>query len=319
MTDTILAGDTAGADDTQDATTGDAKAEAGATTQTAAEAAGGAQAGADAAKAAESDDWRATAAGEDAKLLKFLGKYTDPKAAFADLKKKNDALLQRAGSKLPDNPTDEEIAEYRKQQGIPDKPEGYLETLPKGLVVGDDDKPAVDAFAQAMHKANAPKGAVDAALAAYYEIAETQAAAEFERAEAARTDGIVALKEEWGSEYPRNINAVKALLGTIPAEVSLALAGGKDDAGNPIPGAVDAQGIPLASNPHVIRWLASISLEQNPLNTVVPGAGANQASAVADEIAEIEKFMRTNQGEYFKDEKKQERLRTLYAARDKIR
>lgn len=256
-------------------------------------------------------DWRTELAGEDEKLSKYLGKFPSLKDLAKAAKGNNDKLLQRAASKLPENPTDEEVAAYRKEHGIPEKPEGYLDTLPNGLVVGDDDRPAVDAFLAEMHAISAPKPAVDAALSAYYKIVDDQIAAETERISTAKEEGVQALRDEWGADYKRNLNAVDAYLSTLPVEVSEALTG-----------AVDGNGLPLANSPAMIQWLASIALEANPLNTVVPGAGANQASAVADEIATWENKMRDPNSDYWKGataEKNQARLRSLYEARAKIK
>ena len=256
-------------------------------------------------------DWRTEYAGGDDKLLKFTGKYTDLKALIADAKKSKDSLLQRSASKLPDNPSDEEVAAYRKEQGIPDKPEGYLETLPKGLVVGDDDRPAIDEFVKSMHAVNAPKGAVDAALSTYYKLVEEQQSAEVDRINTAKDEGDDTLHAEWGADYKRNINAVNALIETMPVAVASALTEG-----------VDSTGLPLANNPAVVQWLAGLALEQNPLNTVVPGQGANQASAVADEIAKLETMMGDQQGAYWKGPeaaKHQARFLELVTASEKMK
>lgn len=259
---------------------------------------------------AEGADWRTDLAGEDDKLGKFLGKFPSLKDLAKAAKTANDKLLQRAGSKLPENPTDEEMAAYRTEHGIPDAPEGYLEKLSNGLVVGEDDRPAVDTFLSDMHAINAPKATVDAALQAYYKIVEAQQEAEIGRIAAAKEEGIQALRDEWGPDYKRNLNAVGAYLATLPPPVAEALSGG-----------IDASGLPLASNPHVIQWIATQALEANPLNTVVPGHGASQASAVADEIAKWEGMMGDKQSEYWKGpnaDKNQARLRDLYEAREKI-
>ncbi len=255
-------------------------------------------------------DWRARLSGGDDKLLGYLARVPSEKALVERLKRHDDDI--KAGKylkPLPENATAEELAAYRKQYGVPDKPEGYLETLPSGLVVGDDDRPAVDAFLAEMHATNAPKPAVDAALAAYYKIADEQAAAEVERINVAKEESVHALRTEWGADYKRNLNAVDSLIATMPADAAQALMGG-----------TDASGLPIASNPQVIQWLAAIAMEQNPLNTVVPGVGTNQASAVADEIASIKSLMGNRDSKYYKGPeaaKMQERYRQLLEAQEK--
>jgi hypothetical protein len=51
----------------------------------------------------------------------------------------------------------------------------------------------------------------------------------------------------------------------------------------------------------------------NPLSTVLP-AGEDNAKGLSERKAEIEKFMRTNRGEYNKDVKIQDEYRELIEA-----
>ena len=254
------------------------------------------------------DDWRTDMAGEDKELLGFLGRFHSKDAALKQFKKMNDDIRKGVYRKpLGENPSDDEIAAYRADFGVPDKPEGYLDKLPDGLVVGEDDRPFIDKFLSAMHSSNAPASVTSAAIDAYYGIVEEQNAAEIEANDNARRAGEDALRSEWGAEYRRNLNVVGNHLETLPEEVQGALLEGRG-----------GDGVALMNNPHVLKWLASVALEANPLATVVPGAGANQAQAIGEEIATIENLMRTNRAAYNRDTAKQERLRELYGAREKL-
>lgn len=255
------------------------------------------------------DDWRSELAGEDADLLKYLGRFASKTAALADAKKIHGEI--RAGKyvkPLGDDPTEAELTAYRKQMGVPDKPEGYLEQLGDGLTVGDDDKPFVNQFLEAMHGANAPPALTAAAIQTYYKIVEEQVAAENEQLATAKSASEEALREEYGKDYKRNLTAMHAHLDTLPAAVKEAFTHG-----------YGKDGIPLGYTPEVMKWVISLALDANPLATVVPGGGGNIASAIADEIAAIEKFMRDDRKAYNKDEAKQARLRELYDARDKLK
>lgn len=253
------------------------------------------------------DDWRSRIAGTDEKLLGFLGRYASEKAFVEAAKKDRDTLRNGLPLKpLSEDATPEEVAAYRKAFNVPEKPDAYLEALPDGLVVGDDDKPVVSKFAEAMHAANAPKAVVDAALSAYYDIVAEQDAAQLQLNEQARQAGIDALREEWGADYRRNINVVATHLSTLPQAV-------QDVIGN----ARMEDGTLVGNNPEVLRWLADQALAANPLATVVPGAGANAGQAIADEIATIERTMRENRPAYNRDERMQARYRQLLEAREK--
>jgi hypothetical protein len=258
-------------------------------------------------------DWRSALSKGDADLAKFLGRYQSPDSAIKKFKEINDDIKAGKYRKpLGDDASDEEKAAYRKEQGIPDKPDGYYEALPDGLVIGDDDKPYVGKFLESMHGVDAPPKMVNAALDAYYANVQEQAEAQAALIEEQRRSGEDELAQEWGADKKRNINAVKSYLATLPADVSQALAGAMAQAPD------GKHMLPIGNNPAVVKWLASLALEANPLSTVVPGAGANQASAIADEIAAIEGRMRTDRSGYNKDEKMQARYRELIDAKIKL-
>lgn len=254
-------------------------------------------------------DWRADLAGDDKALLGFMGRYHSKDAFLKGFKSLNDDL--KAGKfikPLGEDASDEDKAAWAKILGVPDRPEAYLEKLPDGLVIGDDDKPFVDKFAQQMHAAGAPKAAVDAALQTYYDIVDDQNATLAEANAAAKTAAEDALRGEWGADYRRNVNALSSFVGALP-----------DDVSNALVEAVGPDGSQIMNNPEVVKWLMGIALDKNPLATVVPGAGANQASAIAEEIATIEKTMRENRSAYNRDEKMQGRYRELLTAREHLK
>ncbi|API59524.1 hypothetical protein BSL82_09545 [Tardibacter chloracetimidivorans] len=254
-------------------------------------------------------DWRSTLT-KDEKKLGFLGRFASAESFVESFKKLNDDVKAgRYGVKpLGDDATDEEVAAYRKAFGVPEAPDKYLEALPDGLVVGDDDKPAIEQFVKAAHEVNAPKPIVDKLLSTYYDIVDAQNEELIQRNEQAKEDGINALREEWGPEYRRNINVVNSFVETLPEAVQTIISEGT------LP-----DGTLIGNNPEVLRWLASQALEANPLATVVPGAGANAAQTIADEMAEIENVMRTDRTKYNRDEKMQARYRQLIDAKAKAR
>lgn len=255
------------------------------------------------------DDWRSRLAGDDKEALGWLGRYQSESAFVAAAKKDRDALRNGKFIKpLADGATEQEVAEYRAHMGVPEKAADYLESLPDGLVVGDDDRPAVDVFVEKMHAANAPKGVTDAALAAYYEIVESQMADQAEATEQAKAAGIDALRGEWGADYRRNLTVMNNHLSLLPEAVQDVFKHG-----------TMSDGTPIGYHPEVLKWVTGLALEANPVATVVPGAGANQANAIADEIATIEKTMRENRSTYNRDDKMQARYRELLGAREKLK
>jgi len=256
-------------------------------------------------------DWRTHFTGGDEKLLKLAGRYQSPKAMVEALGQLRSKLSSgKVIEPLGEDSTDEEKAAYRKALDIPDSADAYLEKLPDGIVVGDDDKPAVDKFVAAMHEANAPRAVTSAALKAYYDIVDAQAADQLNAVSTAKKTCEDALREEWEQpgEYRRNENILVNYVSSLPEAVRDAFDKG-----------LDADGIPLGFNPAVRKWLVARALEDNPIATVVPGAGANQADAIVDEIAKIDKMMRENRSAYNKDEKMQARYRELLTARERLK
>lgn len=253
----------------------------------------------------EPKDWRADMAGEDKELLGFLGRYHSKEAGLKAWKKLNDDFRSGKFVKpVDENSTDEEKTAWRNALGVPDAPEGYLDKLPDGLVIGDDDKGPIEQVLKAMHESGAPKGVVEAMLSSYYDLVESQDAERFEANEAARRETEDTLRSEWGPEYRRNVNALTNFIGTLPEGV-----------GSVFLEAVDGNGVKIANNPEFLKWAMGIALDKNPHMTVVPGAGANQASAIAEEIANIEKTMRDNRPEYNRNDGMQKRYRELLTAR----
>src|SRR3546814_10458699 len=84
---------------------------------------------------------------------------------------------------LPIYATPEQIAEWRKEQGIPEKPEDYDLKFDNGLVIGEADKPLVAAFLKASHATNVTPAQAKAQIASYYAIQEQQQAARAEKDE----------------------------------------------------------------------------------------------------------------------------------------
>jgi len=236
----------------------------------------------------QGDDWRARMAGDDKKLMGFLGRYTSEKAFLEAAKKDRETLAQTKLVKLPENATPEEVSAYRKANGIPDEASGYFDAL-GDLTVGDEDKPVVEQFLTAMHESNAPPALVNAAVSTYYKIVEEQAAAEADADRVMQSESIESLREEWGADYKRNLNAMHNYLETLPEAVKSAFTHGRG-----------ADGRPLGFNADVLKWLAGKALEENPLATVVPGQGQTSAQAVDARIAEIETKMGNRNSDYWK-------------------
>lgn len=260
------------------------------------------------------EDWRVAMAGADEKEQKLLERMKDPSEVFKSwraVQQKISSGELKAPATLPDKATPEQIAEYRKATGIPEKHEAYLDGMTNGVVVGEADKPLALDLAKTLHDKNLPPAAMHAAYDWYVKMQEKVAVEDRDRSRAAED----AMRVEWGAEYRANQNSIKAFMDTLAAD------GEGDDRVsffNLIMSARDAEGRKLSDNPTVLRNFLHLANEANPAGFVMPGSGEGQAQSIDAEIAKIEKVMREDRPTYNKDEKMQARLRTLYTARDKL-
>lgn len=253
------------------------------------------------------DDWRTRLAGNDEKTLKKLERFS----SINDVVKWAQNLEKKMSSgefkqALDDDATEEEVKQWREQNGIPENPDGYDLDV-DGLVVGEDDKPFLDEFLKEAHESNMPNEMVQKVVAWHYQNIEQQKEAMAEADADFQAEAQQTLREEWGGEYKQNINQIKNLLSTAPEGIEERLLGGRT-----------ADGKVVGNDPETLKWLSGLARQINPVATVVPGAGANQASAVQDEIAQIETTMRTEPDKYWKDPKMQSRLQELYQAQERL-
>lgn len=265
------------------------------------------------------DDWRETMAGGDAKELERLKRFNDPNALFKSYR----ALEQKLSTgelkaQLPDGATPEQLTEYRKANGIPETPEGYLKDLPSNIVIGEQDKALFGDFAKEMHEANASPKEVQAALGWYYKFATKLQAEDAKAAGEFRRQAEDTLRTDMGKDYHENLERAGEVLAMAPEPIRNLI----QNARLPEYTTADGQKVPavaLGDHPDVAKWLSSISREINPARTLAPAGVGGAAGTVNDEIAAIEKFIQTNRGEYFKDNAKQARYRDLLAFRDKLK
>ncbi|ARM83988.1 hypothetical protein [Marinobacter salarius] len=253
------------------------------------------------------DDWRTKLAGGDEKTLKKLERFSSVndvvKWAQNLEKKMSSGEFKQA---LDENATEEEVKQWREQNGIPEGPDGYDLDV-DGLVVGDDDKPFLDEFLKEAHESNMPNEMVQKVVAWHYQNIEQQKEAMAEADADFQAEAQQFLREEWGGEYKQNINQIKNLLSTAPEGIEERLLGGRT-----------ADGKVVGNDPETLKWLSGLARQINPVATVVPGAGANQASAVQDEISSIETTMRTEPDKYWKDPKMQARYNELLQAQERL-
>jgi len=256
------------------------------------------------------DDWRQNYAGEDDKMVKRLERYSSPKAALdALVAAQNKISSGELKSTLQADASEEEITQWRTDNGIPEKVEDYEVNLPNGIVVGEEDKPMVDSFLESALASNLHPDQVNSALGWYYDYQEQVMQQQQDSDAESKQTGEDALRVEWGQDYRRNIQIANNLLDNAP-----------DGLKDQIMGARLADGTPLGSNPDALNWLVDMSREINPVATVVPGSGTNAVQAIETELASLKGMMGDRTSEYWKGsnaEKNQARYRELVGVMEK--
>ena len=251
------------------------------------------------------ENWRTEMSGGDEKVAEELNRYAEPGLigpALIEAKKKISAGL--SPEPLAENATDEQVAEYRKKNGIPAEPGGYFENLPEGIVVGDEDKAGMEKLATAMHAAHQPPAAVHAAMGVYYQHLSDVMAERAETDATDKRDTDDALNELYGNEFRRNINDMGAWLGLGGEETKAKILSSRTP-----------EGQRLGNDPGVVKWLISQMRIIDPLVTV-PGLGPGEpGAALEDEITKIEERIQNDNAGYRADKKMQARYLELLEAR----
>lgn len=258
-------------------------------------------------------NWKEIMAAGDEAGLKKLNRYQSPGNFFKAYR----ALEQKIGTGelVRSKPEGEEndpafktaLNEWRAQVGIPEKPEGYLERVPDGIVVGEDDKPVIESFLKDMHAADMPPAQVHQALRWYYNNQENMAVQRLEADKANRAKNEDVLRAEWGPEYRPTLNGIRSLFDTH----------GSKDLLNQLFSARMPDGSPLGDNIDVLKFLANLSREVNPHGTVTPIEGKTALETVETELEGIEREMKDNRSDYWTNERKQARWRELDELRTK--
>lgn len=160
------------------------------------------------------DNWRELAAGTDEDMLKLLKRYGSLGGVTKALKEAQATI--RSGKlrrDMPDPKDDKAMAEWRKEQGIPDDPTGYK--LPDAVTTRlvDEDKPILSSFTEFAHAKNLPPAAVEAAAEWYVDMQEKAETARKEADDAARGEAEDALRDVWSrDEYKGNLTLAKRFM-----------------------------------------------------------------------------------------------------------
>lgn len=252
-------------------------------------------------------NWRDVMSGGDEKALKTLNRFQSPANFF----KAYEALRQKMSTDMVSKKPEDEngLQEWRAQNGIPESPEGYLDNLPNGVVVGEDDKPMVDSFLEYAHNNDFTPEHVQASLGWYYQVQDDMVNQQSETDNEFKQQAEDELRAEWGPEFRQNLNDAQAFLRTY----------GGDEMVNKFLHGRLADGTPIGNDPETLNFLVKAYREVNPAGINVTSEGERPIQAIDREITAIEKDMANpKESGYYEDEAKQARYRELLEAKEKL-
>lgn len=257
------------------------------------------------------DDWRQKLAGDDKKLLARLERWQSPKNLLDSFR----ALEQRVSAgelkrTLPAHYTEEELAEFRKSNGIPDKPDGYDTNLGNGFVWGETDKPVLSSFTAAAHQLNATPEQVRGILGWYAGEQQRLADEIAERDEMSRATGTDALRAEWGKEFKPNLTAMNNMFAGEPQELF-----------DTIMSARSSDGTMLGNRPDILKFFSAKAIALNPFAKLVDGDIVTQQKTADQEMASIAALMGDKTSAYWRGpgaNAMQERYRELLEMKERM-
>lgn len=142
---------------------------------------------------------------------KLISRYGSLGGVVKALLEKDDFIrTAKIKREMPDPKDEKAMAEWRKEQGIPDKPDGYVipEPLTKRLV--DEDKPILSNFMERMHGKNWSPQQIQEGVEWYVDFQEEVAGQISQRDEQAKEAADDVLRENWArDEYKPGLQLAK--------------------------------------------------------------------------------------------------------------
>lgn len=244
---------------------------------------------------------------EREKVEKMFSRVTDIKSLAKNYVEAQKTIRsgQKADTGLPENPTEEQLKEYREANGIPETPEGYELQLADGLVLGEDDNRIMGDVFKAAHEMNLPSEQINTLTNAMLQARQREEQAYIEQDGLDLQNAQRQLRENWGHDYQSNVNMIRGLMEQLPEAV-------RDD----FMSARLPNGMAMFSSPQVANFFADMARKVNPSATVVPNSD-NPLQSINEEIKKLEGKMGTD--EWYKDAQSQKRYQDLVTARDRMK
>lgn len=248
----------------------------------------------------ENRDFRAELAGDDDKFKSTLERYSTMADVGNAFREQRATISSGNYSQEPaEGADDATLAAYREEHGIPAEPAGYLENLPEGLVIGEQDAEYMGDFMGVLHGLHAPPKYAHAVIDWYNGFAE-QVQDEMASADATHHEEAEGqLRTDWGTDFQVNMNLVTSFLDNFGEKAKEQMMNGRYPDGRA-----------FMNDSEVLKAIAQVQRTLNPITQMTP-PGGDPMQTLKDEKAELLKFMKEHRAEYFADQAKQDRLQQL--------
>lgn len=252
------------------------------------------------------DDWRERAAKGDEKKLARLKRFAAAENAFDSLFEAEQKIKTGEYKALPENPSEKELAAYRKANGIPEEPtaEAYGLAFPEGMEVTDADKAELGEYAEFFQSENISAEKAQKLMGLFVSKEEAKAQQLYDAAQQKTEDYRVELRSEYGKDYKRNTqignNFLAQQLGDKAPELTATTL---------------ADGTKLGDHPDFVRFIVNAGLasaDDEALATTELSGGQSIADAYREALALVE----TDPKKYHSKDH-QDKLLRLAAAKSK--
>ena len=199
------------------------------------------------------------------KFLSRLAKYPTREAALlALIDAQNKISSGKYKAALPDDATDDELAAWRKDNGIPDDAKGYKLVKVQGEEWTDADKPGLDKLLGRMHEKNASQAQVDAVLATYKEVIAEAKQIQADRIKAIDREDVTETRDILRHEYKPSLQ----ILDRAFKDASFL----PEDVGEMIKTSRMSDGRRLVNNAEMMRIIRDVAMWGISYPEGVPGA-----------------------------------------------
>lgn len=223
------------------------------------------------------ESWREEMADGDDDLQKEAARYGSPKGILKALKEAKALIRSGQLKKAAPDPKDEKaVAEWRKEQGIPEAATDYKPPTIKGHEWTDEDKPVLATYFEMAHAKGLPQAVLDANLEIYANLQRDAVEKQFNFDKEARTNTEDDLRKDWGPEYRANMTLAKRALADVPEVGDLWAEARLPD------------GRLLGSVPGFIRWASDLGRQAHGDAAFIEGDGKSRGSSRLTEIREMQ-------------------------------